>query len=127
MSIHPFSVIIFKYFLPFCRLSFCFVDGLLFCVKAYKFKSHLFIFVFISFALGYRAKNYYSVFFVCLFSFVFFGLFRATSALYGGSQARGRIGAVAPSLHHNATAMPDLSCVCYLHHSSWQCWIPLTH
>ena len=22
-----------------------------------------------------------------------------------------------------ATAMPDLSCVCDLHHSSWQCWI----
>ena len=23
-----------------------------------------------------------------------------------------------------ATAMLDLSCVCYLHHSSQQCWIP---
>ena len=22
-----------------------------------------------------------------------------------------------------ATATPDLSCVCNLHHSSWQCWI----
>ena len=22
-----------------------------------------------------------------------------------------------------ATAMPDLSCICDLHHSLWQCWI----
>ena len=29
----------------------------------------------------------------------FFCLFRATNATYGGSQARGRIGAVATSLH----------------------------
>ena len=38
---------------------------------------------------------------------------------YGGSQARGSIGAVATSLA-TATAMPDLSCVFDLHHSSWQ-------
>ena len=49
---------------------------------------------------------------------VFFGfcLFRATLMAYGGSQARGPIGA---SLHH-ATAMPDLIHVCNLHHSSRQ-------
>ena len=39
---------------------------------------------------------------------------------YGGSQARGQIGAAAASLHARATATPDLSRVCYLHHSSWQ-------
>ena len=41
-------------------------------------------------------------------------LFRATPSAYGGSQARGRI---------RATATPDPSHVCNLHHSSWQQWI----
>ena len=41
---------------------------------------------------------------------------------YGGSQAKGRIGAVATGLHHN-TATPDPSRVCDLHHSSGQCQI----
>ena len=45
----------------------------------------------------------------------FFFLFRAAAVAYGGSQARGRIGANA-----TATAMPDPSCICDLHHSSWQ-------
>ena len=40
---------VFKYFLPFCVLSFCFVYGFLCCAKAYKFD--LFIFAFISFVL----------------------------------------------------------------------------
>ena len=40
-----------------------------------------------------------------------FGLFRATPMASGGSQARGRIRAA-------ATATPDLSLVCNLHHSS---------
>ena len=35
------------------------------------------------------------------FLFVFFCLFRAASAAYGGSQARGRIGAVATGLHQS--------------------------
>ena len=39
----------------------------------------------------------FSVFFVCLFCFVFC-LFRATPVAYGGSQVRGQIGAVAASL-----------------------------
>ena len=53
--------------------------------------------------------------------FFFFGLFaisRATPAAYGGSQARGPIGAVA-----RATAMWDPSHVCEPHHSSRQCRI----
>ena len=33
--------------------------------------------------------------------FHFFGLFRTTPAAYGGSQARGLIGATAASLHHS--------------------------
>ena len=41
-----------KYFLPVYRLSFHFVNGFLCCANAYKFKSHLFIFAFTSFALG---------------------------------------------------------------------------
>ena len=42
-------------------------------------------------------------------------LFRAAPAAYESSQARGQIGAAAASLHHR-----DLSCICDLHHSSWQ-------
>ena len=41
----------------------------------------------------------------------FFLLFRATPAAYGGSQARGRIGAVASSLRHshsNARSEPHV-------------------
>ena len=51
--------------------------------------------------------------------FFFFGLFRATSVAYGSSQARGQIG---PQLsgHTTATATPDPSCICDLHHSLQQ-------
>ena len=38
---------------------------------------------------------------------------------YGSSQARGVIRATAEA-YATATAMPDLSRVCNLHHSSWQ-------
>ena len=41
------SRIICKYFLPFYRLSFCFVYGFLSCAKACKFKSHLFLLLFL--------------------------------------------------------------------------------
>ena len=51
-----------------------------------------------------------------------FCLFRATPVAYGGSQARGPIGAVAAGLHH-CKAMPDPSLVCDLHHSSQRCRI----
>ena len=50
--------------------------------------------------------------------FFLFCLFRATPAAYGGSKARGRIrGAVAFAI---ATAKPDPSCVCNLHHGLQQ-------
>ena len=51
--------------------------------------------------------------------FIYFGLSRATPTAYGGSQARGRNGAVAASLC-TVTATWDPSCVCNLHHSSQQ-------
>ena len=35
------------------------------------------------------------------FFFLFFFFFRATLAAYGGSQARGPIGAIAAGLHHS--------------------------
>ena len=57
--------------------------------------------------------------------FVCFLLFRATSMAYGGSQARGQIGAVAEA-YATATATQDLSHVFDLHHSSRQCQT-LTH
>ena len=40
-------------------------------------------------------------FFLCIFLFFTFGLFRAAPAVYGGSQARGQITAAAASLHHS--------------------------
>ena len=40
-------------------------------------------------------------FFFNLFLFFSFLVFRATPAAYGGSQARGQIGAVAAGLHHS--------------------------
>ena len=54
-----------------------------------------------------------------LIFFCLFAISWAASAAYGGSQARGRIGAVAPGLrqsHSNAGS----SRVCNLHHSSRQ-------
>ena len=47
-----------------------------------------------------------------------FCLFRATPTAYGGSQVRVLIGAVAA--YTTATATPDLSHICDLHHSSQQ-------
>ena len=62
----------------------------------------------------------------CLYLFVYLSFSRATPAAYGGSQARGRIGALAAGLCHSHSK-PDLSHVCDLH-SSWQRQIidPLT-
>ena len=54
------------------------------------------------------------------FSLSFF--FKATPAACESSKARGRIGAVVAGLHHS-TATRDPSCICNLHHSSWQCQI----
>ena len=53
-------------------------------------------------------------FFFCLFAISW-----ATPTAYGGSQARGLIGAVPPA-YTRATATQDLSRVCDLHHSSRQ-------
>ena len=58
----------------------------------------------------------YTLFYLFILSFVFF-FFRAAPIAYGGSQARGLIGAAATCLHH-IIAMRDLSYVCDLHHSS---------
>ena len=61
-------------------------------------------------------------YFIIYFCFL---LFRATPLAYGSSQARGRIGAVAASLHTYTTdkETQDPNCVCDLHHSSRQSWI----
>ena len=53
--------------------------------------------------------------------FFFFCFFRATPVVYGGSQARGRIGATAAGLTHRETR--GLSHVCDLYHRSRQRWI----
>ena len=57
--------------------------------------------------------------FFCLFVFL---LFRAEPVAYGGSQTRGWIRASA-LVYATATAMPDPSWVCDLHHGSRQCQI----
>ena len=55
------------------------------------------------------------LFYFILFYFILL-VFRAALSAYGGSHARGQIGAT-------AIAMQDWSRVCDLHHSSWQCRI----
>ena len=52
--------------------------------------------------------------------FLFFLLFRAAPAAYGGSPARGQIGAAAAGLRHShssAIATPDQSLICSLRHT----------
>ena len=55
-----------------------------------------------------------------LFIYFCFLLFRAAPTAHGGSQARGGMGPVAGA-YTTATATPDQSRACSLHHSSWQC------
>ena len=43
---YSYIFIICKYFLPFSRLSFCFVDGFLCCAKAFYFDVVLFVLLF---------------------------------------------------------------------------------
>ena len=72
-----------------------------------------------------RTQHYYGILgFYTLFRcpcFVCFVLIAALVA-YGNSWARGLIGAAAEG-YTTATAMPELSHICDLHHSSWQCQI----
>ena len=44
LDINPLCHIICKYFLPFSKLSFCFVSGFLCCVKTFKLKGPSLIF-----------------------------------------------------------------------------------
>ena len=69
---------------------------------------------------GFKHTFFFFSFF--LFFFFVFCPFRAALTAYGGSQARGLIEAVAQA-YTRATAMPDLSHVCDVHHSSQQCRI----
>ena len=64
-----------------------------------------------------QSLKFLFVFFIFIFCY-----FRATPTAYGGSQARGQIGAVADSLDHSH-AMQDRCLVQDLHHSSRQHWI----
>ena len=63
------------------------------------------------------------IYFILLYYFIllfYFLLSKATPVAYVNSQARGQIGATAVAI---ATVMQSPSCVCKLHHSSWQHWI----
>ena len=48
-----------------------------------------------------KRVSFFVSFFLLLFFFFFFFLFKAKPMVYGGSQARGRIGAAAAGLHHS--------------------------
>ena len=63
-----------------------------------------------------------SFFFFFFLSFCLFVFSRAAPSTYGGSQARGLIGAVGSSLRHSHSNL-DLSRVFNLYHSSRQSWI----
>ena len=52
------------------------------------------------------------------FFFCFFCLLKTASMAHGSSQAKGQIRAASAGLS-TATATPDMSWVCDLHHSSW--------
>jgi len=67
---------------------------------------------FLTYQLGKALFIYFIIIIIIIFGLC---LFRVAPMVYGSSQARGRIGAVA--------AMPDPSHVCDLHHSSRQCRI----
>ena len=60
--------------------------------------------------------------FLFVFVFVFFCFLGPHWQHIGGSQAQGRIRVILPA-YVTATAMPDQSPVCNLHHSSQQRWI----
>ena len=68
-------------------------------------------------------RSYHLIYIITgsLYLFFFF-FFRAAPAAYGSSQARDQIRAIAPA-YTKATATPDLSLICNLHHSSWPCRI----
>ena len=66
-------------------------------------------------------RNTHNIKFTRIFFFFFFVFFLAAPAAYGSYQARGLIGAAAPSLcHSQGIATPDLRLVWELHHSPWQ-------
>ena len=65
------------------------------------------------------------LFFLLVVGFLFFlnAFLNASPAAYGSSQATGRSKLPLPA-YTTATATSNLSCVCNLYHSSWQCQIP---
>ena len=60
--------------------------------------------------------------------FAFFFFFRAPTMACGSSQAGVESEKPSPAFampsYTTAMATRDLSCICDLYHSSWQCWIP---
>ena len=53
---------------------------------------------------------------------IIISLFRATPTAYGGSQAR--VESELQLLAYTTATIQDLSCICNLHHSSQQRWVP---
>ena len=88
--------------------------GLLLCIWMIVWEGYV-----ISSSAEIRIQNLIFLAFKHSFIFLFLSFFRAAPTAYGGSQARGLIRASAAGLR-TATATPDPSHLCDLHHSSWQ-------
>ena len=70
LDINPINHTICKYFLPFRSLSFHFTVSFAVKKPLSLIRSHLFIFAFISFALGNRSKNNIAA--ICVFCLYFY-------------------------------------------------------
>ena len=70
---------------------------------SWSFLTHYSIFVFLRSSLGWRGDGnpLYYYYYYLSFLFFFFAFSRAASVAYGGSQARGPVGAVAAGLHQS--------------------------
>ena len=84
--------------------------------------SELFIFHYLKLLLVKEDNVLLCVFYLFIYWFILFCLFRAAPATYGDCQARGRIWVLAAGLRHSHSNWWS-GHVCDLLHSSWRPWI----
>ena len=121
-----YSDIFARYLLSFkciCNVFISLVKTYNHCIYFYRKNFRFLLIPLFTFRMKNWIRNIKALFSVFWgFFFVFLPFSRAVPVVYGGSQARGRIRAVATRLHQSHSNA-DPSCVCNLHHSSQQCWI----